>query len=274
MRWCRYFVCLHRNMVMRDTQTQPPTEERQSAQLFSMAGIRCTHALAGRGIVFHSAQRNLLDIEEMQFDAEGITCIMGYNGAGKSLLLRILHGMIQPTLGSVTWNNKPVDKYIRLKQAMVFQKPVLLRRSVQANIEFVLASRGIRVKERSMALLAQVGLTHLAASPARLLSGGEQQRLALARALACDPEILFLDEATASLDPASIATIERIVCKSCTSGTKVVLVTHDTGQARRLANEVIFIHQGQISEQSDAATFFSNPGSEQAQAYLDGRIYT
>ena len=158
---------------------------------------------------------------------------------------------------------------------MVFQKPVLLRRSVAANIDFVLRGRSLARADRRARrddLLARVGLADRARQPARLLSGGEQQRLALARALAIRPQVLFLDEPTASLDPASVQTIEAIVLDASRAGTKVIFVTHDIGQARRLAGDVVFLHRGVVAEHRAAKEFFAGPASEAALAYLSGRI--
>lgn len=197
---------------------------------------------------------------------------MGSNGAGKTMLLRILHGLQKPTGGQILWAGKPIGLSVRKRQAMVFQKPVLLRRSVAANIDFVFALSGQSDTDQRDQLLKQVGLLHRAKQPARLLSGGEQQRLALARALATDPDILFLDEPTASLDPASVLMIEDAVIRAHKRGIKIVFVTHDVGQARRIADEIVFLHGGRLAEQSSARDFFRAPASEAAKAYIEGRI--
>jgi tungstate transport system ATP-binding protein len=161
---------------------------------------------------------------------------------------------------------------IRRRQAMVFQRSVLLRRSVADNIGFVLHLRGADSPARRLAILERAGLAAHANQPARLLSGGEQQRLALARALALNPEVLLLDEPTASLDPGSMAIIEDTVKSAHAGGTKVLFVTHDVGQARRLADEVIFLHRGRVAEQTPADRFFDRPESQPAQDYVAGRI--
>lgn len=205
--------------------------------------------------------------------ASGITGIMGFNGAGKSVLLRLMHGILTPTSGSVLWDEQPADPQHRLSQAMVFQKPVLLRRSTKANIDFVLKKRGTNNPAMRNKLLTRVGLQDKARQPARLLSGGEQQRLALARALACNPQILFLDEATASLDPASTSIIESIVQEQAEAGVKIIMVTHDAAQAKRLSQEIVFLDGGTVIEQSASASFFSAPQSPAAQAFLSGQIY-
>lgn len=206
----------------------------------------------------------------MDLDVQGCTVIMGPNGAGKSLLLKLMHGLMTPTSGQIMWGAKPPSD-VMSRQALVLQKPVLLRRSVAANIDFVLKARGKDIGLRD-GLLEHVGLLHKATQPARLLSGGEAQRLSLARALATEPEVLFLDEPTASLDPASVLAIERIVSDARSRGVRIVWVTHDIGQARRMADDVVFLQAGQVAEHSAAAAFFSEPRSQAARDYLDGRI--
>lgn len=213
-----------------------------------------------------------VDSIDLTLGAADLTVVMGPNGAGKSLLLRLLHGLVAPTAGEVRWGGALMSDTIRQRQAMVFQRPVLLRRSVAANIDFVLALRGTATRDRRDEILGHVGLLDCADQAARLLSGGEQQRLALARALATEPEVLFLDEPTASLDPASMHAIEQIVLQAHRSGTRVIFVTHDLGQARRLADEVVFLHRGRLVEHARADRFFANPASEAAAAYLEGRI--
>jgi len=224
------------------------------------------------GVTFMAGQKRLVDCVDLVLPPGSITMVMGFNGAGKSLLLRLMHGMIQPTSGQIRWGGAALDAKLRRRQAMVFQRPVLLRRSVAANVDFVLGLRGKPARDRRDALLDHVGLLHLADQPARLLSGGEQQRLALARALALEPDMLFLDEPTASLDPGSVLLIEDIVRAAHRRGTKIVWVTHDIGQARRLGDDIVFLHRGRVFDQASAERFFNRPSSEAAQAYLEGRI--
>jgi len=212
----------------------------------------------------------VLDGVNLEVRSPGCTMVMGPNGAGKSLLLKLLHGLVPPSGGRIDWAGKgPAD--VTRHQALVFQKPVLLRRSVAANLDFVLRARGL-ARHRRDALLDHVGLAHKANLPARLLSGGEAQRLTLARALATDPEVLLLDEPTASLDPASVLAIEAIVDAARERGVKIVFITHDIGQARRMADDVVFMHRGRIAEHSPARRFFDDPRSRPARDYLDGRI--
>ena len=196
------------------------------------------------------------------------TVVLGPNGAGKSVLLRTLHGLIAPTSGTVSWS-RPV------RQAMVFQRPVMLRRPALANLRYALAVNGVAEPERSRlaaAALARVGLEPIASRPARVLSGGEQQRLALARAWALKPEILFLDEPTASLDPGATAEIERVIASIAAEGTRIVMTTHNLGQARRLADEIVFIHAGRAAERTAADRFFDQPASNEARLFLQGEL--
>jgi tungstate transport system ATP-binding protein len=231
--------------------------------------------LRTRGLVFEAGGERLLDGISLTLEEGTLTAIMGPNGAGKSLLLRVLHGLLRPSAGQVLWNGNPVSPEVVRRQGMVFQRPVLLRRSVAANVRYALATRGVpraqRV-ERAAQVLGFADLEHLADRPARVLSGGEQQRLAMARALATEPDVLFLDEPTASLDPASTLSLEKLVARAQAVGTKIVLVTHDIGQARRLADEVIFLHKGRLLEQTSAERFFQSPSSEKARVFLAGRI--
>jgi tungstate transport system ATP-binding protein len=223
------------------------------------------------GVCFEVAGRRLLDRIDLMLGGGRLSVIMGPNGAGKSLLLRLMHGLLTPTAGDILWNGAPPGTGVRRRQALAVQRPVLLRRSAAANLDYVLG-RSRRAAARRDALLERVGLQSLARQPARTLSGGEQQRLALARALALDPEVLLLDEPTASLDPASVAIIESIVLAAQRDGTKVVFVTHDVAQARRIADEVVFLHRGRVEEHTTAPEFFEAPASRAARDYLAGRI--
>ncbi|SFH32021.1 tungstate transport system ATP-binding protein [Palleronia marisminoris] len=244
------------------------------ATLYQAVALRAQVApilpLAVRDLVLRFGEEVVLDGVSFDLGATGCTMIMGPNGSGKSLLLKLLHGLMQPSAGRVDWGGHAANT-VTDRQALVFQKPVLLRRSVAANIDFVLKARRKDAGRRD-ALLDHVGLSHKASQPARLLSGGEAQRLALARALATDPEVLFLDEPTASLDPASVLAIEAIVGDARNRGVRIVFVTHDTGQARRLADDVLFLQRGSIAEHTRAADFFPEPQSQAARDYLNGRI--
>jgi tungstate transport system ATP-binding protein len=202
------------------------------------------------------------------------TVVLGPNGAGKSLLLRLCHGLIRPTSGAIRWV-EPDGAALRRAQAFVFQRPVLLRRSVAANVAYALAVNGVARRERAgrvAAALAEVGLAALGNRPARVLSGGEQQRLALARAWALEPRVLFLDEPTANLDPAAARTIEEVITDMHRRGVKIIMTTHDLGQARRHADEVVFLHRGRLIEHTSADVFFHEPRSREARAFVAGDL--
>lgn len=201
------------------------------------------------------------------------TLILGPNGSGKTSLLRLGMGLVSPSFGNVTWGGRADGGPGR--RAILFQKPVMLRRSAAANVAYGLAQsgcpRGLRV-QRTEELLARVGLLDLASRPARRLSGGEQQRLALARALARQPEVLLLDEPTASLDPAATRFVEEIILAAAHSGTKIIMTTHDLGQVRRLARDVVFLVRGRLFEHADAGDFLDRPATPQAAAFVRGDL--
>lgn len=205
--------------------------------------------------------------------AGGPTVLIGPNGAGKSTLIRLGMGLIAPTCGRVSWAGR-IDASPE-RRAILFQRPAMLRRSVKANLAYALKSKArpdAQPQERIARLLGEVGLAGLAKRSARRLSGGEQQRLALARALARDPEILFLDEPTASLDPAQTRLVEAIIANAAGSGVKVIMATQDLGEARRLAADIIFLAKGRVVETGAARAFFAAPKSPEARAFLAGDL--
>ena len=199
--------------------------------------------------------------------------LLGPNGAGKSLTLRLCHGLIRPTSGRVGWREQPDGRAPR--HAMVFQRPVLLRRSASANLAHAaaLAGLGFRARRaRAAEALERFGLTPLAHRAARTMSGGEQQRLAIARAWTLRPEVLFLDEPTASLDPAATRAVEAMIEACHADGMTILMTTHDLGQARRLADSVLFLHSGRLLEHAPASAFFDHPETPEAQAFLRGDL--
>jgi tungstate transport system ATP-binding protein len=225
-----------------------------------------------RDVSFAAGGVTILDRISLTLEAGKRTVILGPNGAGKSVLLRLCHGLLRPAAGTIEWRGARAR---RRPDAMVFQRPVMLRRSVRANVEYGLKLAGIGKFDRravAMQRLEAVGLARLAARPARRLSGGEQQRVALARAWALDPALLFLDEPTASLDPGATRLVEAIVEAMRQAGTKIVMTTHDLGQARRLADEIVFLHRGRIVEHAPAADFFAAPRSPEAAAFIRGDL--
>ena len=215
----------------------------------------------------------ILDHLSLAFDYGPPTVIIGPNGAGKTTFLRLAMGLVRPSSGRITWGGR--ENVPSTRRAIVFQRPAMLRRSAAANLRYALDAAGVKHAEqtaRATELLALVGLEAIAERPARRLSGGEQQRLALARALAKDPQILFLDEPTASLDPAATKAIEDVVRAVAARGIKVVMSTHDLGEARRLAGEIVLMHRGRIVEQTPAEAFFSAPKTIEARRFVAGEL--
>ena len=230
--------------------------------------------LALDGVGFSAGGRDILSGIDLLLEAGPRTVILGPNGAGKSVLMRICHGLLAPTSGHVRWAHPERHGEPR-RQAMVFQRPVLLRRSALGNLTFALAVAGVSGHERegrARIALDRVGLAAFAHRPARVLSGGEQQRLALARAWMLEPEVLFLDEPTANLDPGATREIESIVQSIHASGTKIVMITHNLGQAQRLGDEVLFVDRGRIAERAPVERFFRNPATAEADAFLKGEL--
>lgn len=228
-------------------------------------------------VSFRHRDQLLLQDVSLRLLAGSRTIILGPNGAGKSLLMRLCHGLLAPSGGSIGWAGQDLrgGGEAGHRQAMVFQRPVLLRRSALANIEYALSLRGVGWRARrvrAMEALEHFGLAQLAARSARVLSGGEQQRLALARAWALEPEILFLDEPTSALDPAATKAVEDAVRDFHRNGTQIVMSTHDLGQAQRLAEEVVFMFQGRVAEHGPADRFFRHPASREGAAFVRGEL--
>ena len=215
----------------------------------------------------------ILDGVTLRLDAGEPTVVIGPNGSGKTTLLRAAMGLLPATSGLITWGGREASPPAR--RAIMFQRPAMLRRSAAANVRYALAAAGVprdTRAQRTGELLADVGLGGLARRPARRLSGGEQQRLGLARALARDPAILFLDEPTASLDPAATKAIEDIVRRIAARGVKVVMSTHDLGQARRIGGDIVLMHRGRVVETGRAEDFFHAPRSEEARKFIAGEL--
>lgn len=207
----------------------------------------------------------------LTLEAGAPTILIGPNGSGKTTLLRLAMGLIIPDTGQITFRGRPFAADGR--RAIVFQRPVMLRRTVAANVAFALDAAGRAASSAAVhAVLDRTGLAELSDRPARRLSGGEQQRLALARALARDPEVLFLDEPTASLDPAQTKIIEDLIAGVAATGVKIVMATHDLGEARRLAGDVVFLVRGRLVEHAPATHFFTSPASEAARRFLAGDL--
>ncbi len=231
--------------------------------------------IEGRALILRRDGRTILDDIDVRISQPGITVLMGPNGAGKSVLLRVLAALVSADSGAVRWGHDTPTRALRPRIGFVFQKPVLLRRSAIANIRHALHAVGHPRSDSTATArqaLAFAGLEHLQNAPARLLSGGEQQRLAIARALALRPQVLFLDEPTANLDPAATAHIESMIHSVSAQAKTVLLVTHDVGQARLLATRIEFMHRAKLVESASAEDFFNSPSTPSAQAFLQGQL--
>lgn len=229
--------------------------------------------LSVRGAKTSRRGKTLVGPVDLDLRGAGATVVMGPNGSGKTSLLRLLHGAARLTGGEITW--ACAEEEARSQQAFVFQRPVMLRRTVEENLTYPLRMRGMdKPAARALARewAARVGLEALLTRAAPNLSGGEQQKLALARAMITEPKLLFLDEPTAALDGRATREVEAVLRAARAAGTQLILSTHDLGQARRLADEVVFMLHGQVLEHSAARAFFDAPQSMQARAFLRGDI--
>jgi len=204
----------------------------------------------------------------------GITAILGHNGAGKSLFLHVCHGQFRATTGTIQWNGLPVAD-TRSRRSLMFQNTPLMRRSVASNVEFPLIAQSVPKAERTLRVkeaLTIARLAHNPSAPAASLSGGEKQRMALARALVTRPQVVLLDEPSASLDPASTKELEASVRAVAKSGVKILIATHDLMQARRLADDVLVFGDGKILVQEDATSFFGKTHTGAVADFLEGRL--
>lgn len=230
--------------------------------------------LALHDVSFAAGRAGIIRGITARIEAGPRSVILGANGAGKSVLMRLCHGLLTPTAGRIVWQGAK-NGDVRRHQAMVFQRPVMLRRSALANVIYGLKLAGKSRSEcelRAMDVLEVVGLVQHASRPARVLSGGEQQRLAIARAWALGPDVLFLDEPTANLDPAATQDIENIINAIHASGTKIIMSTHNLGQARRLGDEVLFLSNGRLMEHTPIDRFFKGPASAEAATFIKGEL--
>jgi len=253
---------------MRSGATAEPADRPSSAASARADGAWLRLRAVGLRIGAHPVLAGV----DLDLPLAGRTVVVGPNGAGKSTLLQVVHGLVPPDAGSVAGFDAAGAPCLP-RFALVFQRPVMLRRSVLGNVEHALQVAGVPAAQRSMraaAALADVGLASLADRAARRLSGGEQQRLAIARAQALEPDCLLLDEPTSSLDPAAGSAIERHLLALSARGCGLVMSTHDLGQARRIAERIVLMHRGQVVEAGDAAAFFAAPRTETGRRFLAG----
>ncbi len=217
---------------------------------------------------------DLLGPINLTLEAKLKTLVIGPNGAGKSLMLKLCHGLLKPSSGQIKWmgsDKQAADRH----QSFVFQHPIMLRRTSLENVAYPLKIRGLpqdERNERAIEVLKMTGISHLADRPALKLSGGEKQKLSLARSWATRPEVLFLDEPTANLDPRSTHDMENLINQIYQTGTKIIMTTHDMPQVRRLADEICFIHQGKIIEHGPVNKLLESPENPMTAAFVNGEL--
>ena len=219
----------------------------------------------------NKGERNLIDIPNLQFDSKSISVIIGPNGAGKSLLINLIQGLIIPSTGTIKVNSFSTDDN-RKKVSIMMQKPIFLRRTTEQNIQFVLELNKDKRKVSYLDVLERFDLISQKKILANKLSGGEKQRLALALAICTNSKILLLDEPTANADPLTTIKIEKIIKEEAIAGKKILLVTHNIPQAKRLGQDIAFIHKGKVLEHCDKAVFLNHPKVKEINQFLEGEI--
>ena len=222
-------------------------------------------------LVSNKGVRNLIDIPNLQFDSESISVIIGPNGAGKSLLLNLIQGLILPSAGTIKIKSSIKDNNFK-KVSIMMQKPSFLRRTTEQNIQFVLELNKDKRKVSYLDVLERFDLIAQKKILANKLSGGEKQRLALALAICTNSKILLLDEPTANADPLTTIKIEKIIKEEAIAGKKILLVTHNIPQAKRLGQDIAFIHRGKVLEHCDKAVFLNHPKVKEINQFLEGEI--
>ncbi len=235
--------------------------------------VRAILPLVVRGATVRRKGRNIIGPIDLDLSGDGVTAVMGPNGAGKTTLLRMLHQLVRIREGTIEWNVPPEEA--RRRQAFVFQTPVMLRRSVRDNIAYPLALHGAtrsEARSRAERWARRVGLGSVVGRQAAELSAGERQKLALVRALIREPDLLFLDEPTSNLDGLSTREIEALLGQARDRGVRMVMATHNFGQARRLASEVVFLHHGLVHEVTATERFLNCPATPEAAAFIRGDI--
>ncbi|MFK5980438.1 MAG: ATP-binding cassette domain-containing protein [Rhizobiaceae bacterium] len=226
-----------------------------------------------KGVCVTKSKKPILNEVTVEIGATGFTIVLGPNGAGKTTLLRTMHGLERTNAGTLQWQGE--NNQVRKKQAFVFQTPIVMRRSVVENLAYPLILNGMPkpvAHEQAQTWAKTIGLSKALEQNAGYLSGGEKQKLAIARALISEPEILFLDEPTTNLDGSATREIEEILHKAHVNGTRIIMTTHDIGQARRLATDILFIYRGRLHEFSSATAFFEQSKTPESRAFLNGDI--
>ena len=219
----------------------------------------------------NKGEGNLIDIPNLQFDSKSISVIIGPNGAGKSLLLNLIQGLILPSAGTIKIKSSIKDKSCK-KVSIMMQKPSFLRRTTEQNIQFVLELNKDKRKVSYLDVIERFDLIAQRKILANKLSGGEKQRLALALAIITNSKILLLDEPTANADPRTTIKIEKIIKEEAIAGKKILLVTHNIPQAKRLGQDIAFIHRGKVLEHCDKAVFVNHPKVKEINQFLEGEV--
>tara|TARA_B100000003_G_scaffold83449_1_gene74780 strand:- start:669 stop:1394 length:726 start_codon:yes stop_codon:yes gene_type:complete len=222
-------------------------------------------------LVSNTENRNLIDISNLQFDNNSISVIMGPNGAGKTLLLNLIQGLILSYTGDIeiNYNSKNEDES---KISIMMQKPIFLRRTTQQNIKFILELNKDKRNISCFDVLERFDLHSQKNILANKLSGGEKQRLSLALAISTNAKILLLDEPTANADPYTTFKIEQIIKEEAVAGKKIILVTHNITQAKRLGQDIVFIYEGKVLEHQKASKFFNHSKIKEINQFLKGEI--
>ena len=215
-----------------------------------------------KDVIVKSDGRIILDIPHAVIPADRICACIGPNGAGKTTLLKLIDGLIKPDSGTVNHSSGPI------KSSLVLHHTPMIKASARTNMSMVTDSDPLISSIAIDAVMEQIGLSHLANSPAHKLSAGERQKLCLGRVILQKPNLILLDEPTANLDPNTTEQVEEIIRQFKCQGSDVIFTSHQLAQVQRIAEYIIFIDQGQIKEKGPVGPFFANPQTQAAKRYL------
>lgn len=214
--------------------------------------------ISASNVTFERSGQALLKDINLSIASGMITVLLGHNGAGKTLLMQVMHGLLMPSSGTIS-------SIGRTGQKMVFQKPVMLRRTAGQYFDFICPDCPAHIKQD---WFHKAGLTGRTATPSRLLSGGEQQKLSLISVLATQPKLLFLDEPCANLDFEAIDFVEAELLAARETGMTIIMSSHSRHQAQKLADYIILMRRGRIAEYAEKEAFFLSPESDAGKEYL------
>ncbi|MBU3559303.1 energy-coupling factor ABC transporter ATP-binding protein [Polynucleobacter sp. Nonnen-W13] len=215
-----------------------------------------------KDVIVKSDGRIILDIPHAMIPADRICACIGPNGAGKTTLLKLIDGLIKPDSGTVNHSSGPI------KSSLVLHHTPMIKASARTNMSMVKDSDPSISSIAIDTVMEQIGLSHLANSPAHKLSAGERQKLCLGRVILQKPNLILLDEPTANLDPNTTEQVEEIIRQFKCQGSDVIFTSHQLAQVQRIAEYIIFIDQGQIKEKGPVGPFFANPQTQAAKRYL------